>query len=124
MAQGFQATYADLEKVVAGLEKTLRAVEGAEERAVERIGEGGQRVLGTMDAVSASFAAEAERLSRKTRWQRDTLTSIVIAITFLLGMQYARWLDAPPAPTMERTIVPKTQQAAPAVVQPPQRKAH
>ena len=124
MAQGFQATYADLEKVVAGLEKTLRAVEGAEERAVERIGEGGQRVLGTMDAVSASFAAEAERLSRKTRWQRDMLASIVIAITFLLGMQYARWLDAPPAPTMERTIVPKTQQAAPAIVQPTQRNAH
>ena len=90
MAQGFQATYADLKKVVAGLEKTLRDVAGAEQRAVERIGEGGQRVLRTMDAVSASFAAEAERLLRKTRWQRDVLASIVIAITFLLGMQYAR----------------------------------
>jgi hypothetical protein len=77
-----------------------------------------------MDAVSASFAAEAERLSRKTRWQRDMLASIVIAITFLLGMQYARWLDSPPAPTMEQTILPNTQQAAPAVVQPTPRKAH
>jgi len=124
MAQGFQATYADLKKVVAGLEKTLRDVASAEERAVERIGEGGQRVVGVMGEVGASFAAEARRLSRKTRWQRDVLASIVIAITFLLGMQYARWLNSPPAPTTEQTIVPKTQQAAPAVVSPAQRKAH
>jgi hypothetical protein len=77
-----------------------------------------------MGDVGASFVEEARRLSRKTRWHRDVLASIVIAITFLLGMQYARWLDSPPAPTTEQTIVPKTQQAAPAVVSPPQRKAH
>ena len=124
MAQGFQATYADLEKVVAGLEKTLRTVGGAEQRALERIGEGGQRVVEAMHSVRASLAAEAERITRKTRWQRDMLASIVIAITFLLGMEYARWLDAPSAPPTEQAIVPKTHPAAPAVVSPTQRKAH
>lgn len=121
MAQGFEATYADLQKVVAGLEKTLRAVGGAEQRAVERIGEGGQRVVEAMHEVSASLASEAERITRKTRWQRDVLASIVIVITFLLGMQYARWLDAPPAPPKEQAVVPTTQPAGPAV-RPSQRK--
>src|SRR5439155_19941394 len=101
--------------------RAIDDLETAEKAAIQRISAGSERVVDAMFETSQSLARDAERITRKTRWQRDVLAGIVIAVTFFLGMRYDRWVHSPP-PQIEQTVTPMAQQPAAPVVQPRQQQ--
>ncbi len=120
----FQGSVGQLEKLLARLNAALSGVESARKAAEREIRDSSRQFVQTLQQTSDAVIREGESQVQKHRWQRDVLAGIVIVLVFMLGMRYARWMDAPPEPPAP-TIAPATERPLPAASQPkPRPKQH
>lgn len=118
LGQGFQASSAKLEKLLARLNTMMTGFESSLTTIEQQISNAGRGCVQAMHHTRDTLIHEGERLADKYWWPRCVLAGVVIVMVFMLGMRYARWLDPTPAAN-SATIAPPTEQPiAPPAAQP------